>query len=73
MKTYGLAVTTSELYYYYCTPNLSCMQVVRTHATTLSGTVITPLYGIIPPRHDFTRYNRERATSGAAVSLFQQS
>ena len=46
------------------------MQVVRTHATTLSGTEVAPLDGIIPPAHDFTRYNRERAASGAAVSLF---
>lgn len=45
------------------------MQVVCTHATTLSGTVITPLYGIVPPPHDFTWYNRERAASGVDVSL----
>ena len=43
------------------------MQVVRTVTTTLSVPEIAPLYGIIAPNHDFTEYNRERASSGVAV------
>ena len=37
--------------------------------TTPSGIVIAPLYGIIAPTHDFTKYNRERAPLGLGVSL----
>ena len=49
--------------------NLYNIQVVcKLIPTTPSGTVIAPLYGIIAPTHDFTKYNRERAPSGLDVS-----
>ena len=43
------------------------VQVVRTQTTAMSGPAIALLYGIIAPSHDFTKYNRERASSGVAV------
>ena len=46
------------------------MQVVcKLIPTTPSGTVIAPLYGVIAPTHDFTKYNRERVSSELAVSM----
>ena len=42
-------------------------QVVPTETKTESGPVIAPLYDVIAPSHDFTKYNRGRALSGVAV------
>lgn len=46
------------------------MQVVRAVASAIPGSAFAPLYGIIAPSHDFTKYNRERVSSGVAVSPY---
>ena len=45
------------------------LQIVRTLPLSLSTAQISPPYGIIAPKHDFTQYNRDRASSVATVSL----